>query len=115
MRRVVTNPGFMPRATQFIATLATQPAIRAVRLEVVLHDDMQSLSSRWATFRAGGQPAVDHGGIMDDLSTSSRKVYQTQTSQGRGFFRTLVRLGVLPAANKYVEMLVQSHPMVANP
>ncbi|VDB95491.1 unnamed protein product [Peniophora sp. CBMAI 1063] len=115
MRRVVTSPGFMPRATQFIASLSKQPPLQGLRLEIVLHDDMQSLSSRWATFRAGGQPAVDHGGVMDDLMTSSRKTYQAQTSHARGFFRTLVRLGVLPATNKYVEMLIQSYPMVPNP
>ncbi|KZV76461.1 hypothetical protein PENSPDRAFT_747647 [Peniophora sp. CONT] len=115
VRRVIANPGFMPRGTQFMGALSTRSSLKSVRFEVMLHDDMQSLSSRWATFRAGGQPAIDHGGIMVDLSTSDRLAYQAQMGHGRGFFRTLVRLGVLPATNKYVEMLVQSHPVLANP
>lgn len=115
MHRVVTSPGFIPCGAQFVAALSTRSSLKGLRFEVVLHDDMQSLSSRWATFRAGGQPAVDHGGVMVDLATHSRSVYLAQIGHGKGFFRNLVRLGVLPATNKYVEMLVKSHPLVVNP
>lgn len=115
MRHVFANSGYLQRGAQFIAALSTRPSLKNVRFEIVFHDDMQSLSSRWATFRSRGQPAVDLGGLMVDLSTNTRKVYQDQMCLGRGFFRTLVRLGVLPATNKYVEMLVQTHPSRANP
>ncbi|VDB95490.1 unnamed protein product [Peniophora sp. CBMAI 1063] len=96
LRRVVTNPGFIPCGAQFTLALSIQPPLRSIRFEDALQVDMQSLASNWATFKAGGKPGNDVGNIMADLSTSSKKVYETQMGHGKGFFRTLVRLAVLP-------------------
>ncbi|KZV76462.1 hypothetical protein PENSPDRAFT_747648 [Peniophora sp. CONT] len=115
MHRAVTSPSFIPCGAQFVAALSTRSSLENIRFEVALHDDMQSLTSKWATFRAGGEPSADRAGVMVDSSTISRTSYQAQMGHGKGFFRTLVRLGVLPATNKYVEMLVKTYPLVANP
>ncbi|KZV76537.1 hypothetical protein PENSPDRAFT_747712 [Peniophora sp. CONT] len=111
IRRAVKQSKFIPVASQLLAALSSRLP-QGIKFESLLQDDMQSLSSRWSAFRAGATPAVDHGGIMDDLATQSREIYQQQMGNGKGLFRSLVRLGVLPESDQWVSMLVKQTPFV---
>ncbi|VDC05726.1 unnamed protein product [Peniophora sp. CBMAI 1063] len=106
IRRSVKQPGYIPIISQLLASLSIHLP-QDVQFETLLHDDMQSLSSRWTAFRAGATPAVDHGGLMDDLATQSRDTYQQQMGNVKGLFRSLVRLGVLPESDQWVGLLVK--------
>ncbi|KZV76536.1 hypothetical protein PENSPDRAFT_747711 [Peniophora sp. CONT] len=104
-RRGFRQPDFIPAGARFLFVLSKNAG---VPLMTVLSDDLQSISTGWGIFKAGGTPTIDSGRVMGAIQNGfTREMYNVQMSHGKGFMRSLVRLEVLPADNEWVGSLIK--------